>query len=312
MNLNPQTVTRRAALKTAVLGALSFPLLGAVASAAEKKKGKSPKSGKGEASPTLYPPSSPDGRENGLRLGVASYSLRTMDLDSAIATVQSLRIKNIALFRLHCDWEKASVEECRAVAQKLSAAGLTLTGSGVVNLPNDEAKCRKSFENVKAAGMQTMVCKPEIAALPLVEKLAKEFDQKLAIHNHGPEDKVYPSPKVIWDNIKSLDSRIGLCIDVGHTARFGDDVIAAIKHYAARVYDVHLKDSVAVVGAQRDVPVEVGAGKLDIRGMLRALLEIKYNGVVSFEYEKGAGNPAIGLAESVGFVRGALKALAKT
>lgn len=314
MNQNHPILTRRAALKTAMLGALSLPLLGSVASAAESKNKKgTKKSGKAEsASPALYPPTSPDGRENGLRLGVASYSLRSMDLASAIATVQSLRIKNIALFRLHCDWEKASVDECRAVGQKLTAAGLTLTGSGVVNLPNDEAKCRKAFENVKAAGMQTMVCKPEIAALPLVERLAKEFDQKLAIHNHGPEDKVYPSPKVIWDNIKSLDARIGLCIDVGHTARFGDDVIAAIKQYAARVYDVHMKDSVAVVGAQRDIPVEVGAGKLDIRGMLQALLAIKYNGVVSFEYEKGAGNPAIGLAESVGFVRGALKALAKT
>lgn len=308
--MNDQNLTRRALLKQAALGALALPLMGASAQAAEQKKAKA--RGKAEASPTLYPPSSPDGRENGLRLGVASYSLRNMSLDDAIAAVQSLRIKNIALFRLHCDWEKATADECRAVGEKLKAAGLTLTGSGVVNLANDEAKCRRAFENVKAAGMQTMVCKPEIAALPLVEKLAKEFDQKLAIHNHGPEDKVYPSPKVAWDLIKSLDARVGLCIDVGHTARFGDDVIAAIKSYAARVYDVHMKDSVAVPGAMRDVPVEVGAGKLDIRGMLRALLDISYNGVVSFEYEKVSGNPVVGLAESVGYVRGVLAAYAKT
>lgn len=311
--MNPSNFSRREMLKTAALGALALPLAGAVARAADEKKGKASKGAKAEsASPTLYPPAAPDGRENGLRLGVASYSLRSMDLDSAISTVTSLRIKNIALFRLHCDWEKASVDECRAVGEKLKAAGLTLTGSGVVNLPNDEAKCRQAFQNVKAAGMKTMVCKPEIAALPLVEKLAKEFDQKLAIHNHGPEDKVYPSPKVAWDLIKSLDARVGLCIDVGHTARFGDDVIAAIKSYAARVYDVHMKDSVAVPGAMRDVPVEVGAGKLDIRGMLRALLDISYNGVVSFEYEKVSGNPVVGLAESVGYVRGVLAAYAKT
>ena len=73
-----------------------------------------------------------------------------------------------------------------------------------------------------------------------------------------------------------------------------------------------MKDSVAIVGAQRDVPVEVGAGRLDIRAMLRALLEIKYNGVVTFEYEKVAGNPAVGLAESVGYVRGVLATLAKS
>lgn len=306
--MNESVLSRRAALKTAAAGLVALPLLGRLAAAAEPapKKAKS-----APPAPTPYAPADPEGRENGLRLGVASYSLRNLSLDEAIASVKTMRTSNIALFRLHCNWEGASVEECRAVGEKIKAAGLTLTGSGVVNLTTDEAKTRKAFENVKAAGMRTMVCKPEIAALPLVEKLAKEFDQKLAIHNHGPEDKVYPSPKVIWDNIKSLDSRIGICIDVGHTARFGDDVIAAIKAYAPRVYDIHMKDSVAVPGAMRDVPVEVGAGRLDVRGFLRALLEIRYDGVVAFEYEKASGNPLIGLAESIGFVRGALGAMAK-
>lgn len=303
----PKNLTRREVLKTTLLGAVSLPVLGSVTFAAEKEK-------KGKAAEPATPPNYkefPEGRENGLRLGIASYSVRHLSLDEAIATVKTLRVSNIALFRLHCNWEGATVEECRAVGGKLKAAGLKLTGSGVVNLPNDEAKCRKAFENVKAAGMATMVCKPDIAALPLVAKLAKEFDQKLAIHNHGPEDKVYPTPAVAWDLIKSLDSRVGLCIDVGHTARGGEDAITAIKKYAARLYDVHLKDSVAVPGAQRDIPIEVGAGRLDIRGMLRALLEVKYNGVVSFEYEKVSGNPVVGLAESVGYVRGALAALAK-
>ncbi len=304
--MNESVFSRRAALKSAA-GLVALPLLARAAAAAEP----APKSAKGAApAPTPYAPADPEGREHGLRLGVASYSLRNLSLDEAIAGVKTMRTSNIALFRLHCNWEAATVDECRAVGEKLKAAGLTLTGSGVVNLTVDEAKTRKAFENVKAAGMRTMVCKPDIAALPLVEKLVKEFDQKLAIHNHGPEDKVYPSPKVIWENIKNLDARIGLCIDVGHTARFGDDVIAAIKAYAPRVYDVHMKDSLAVPGAMRDVPCEVGAGKLDIRGMLKALLEIKYNGVVSFEYEKVAGNPVVGLAESMGYVRGLLRALA--
>lgn len=303
-----QNLTRREALKTAALGAAMLPVLGSLAFAAEKEK-----KGKGKAAEPTPPTYKefPDGRENGLRLGIASYSVRNLPLDEAIAVVQTLRVSNIALFRLHCNWEGATVEECRAVGEKLKAAKLKLTGSGVVNLPNDEAKCRKAFENCKAAGMATMVCKPAKDAFPLVEKLAKEFDQRLAIHNHGPEDKDYPTPSVIWDHIKSLDSRVGLCIDVGHTVRGGEDAITAIKKYAARVYDIHLKDSVAVQGAQRDIPIEVGAGRIDIRGVLRALLEIKYNGVVSFEYEKVFGNPVVGLAESVGYVRGVLAALAK-
>lgn len=308
--MNSSQLTRREALKTAALSALSLPLLGSVAFAAESKKADAKKA-PAAPSPTLYPPTSPDGKENGLRLGIASYSVRELPLDNAIAVVKALRVPNMALFRLHCNWEGASVEECRAVGEKLKAAGLALTGSGVINLTVDEAKTRKAFENVRAAGMQTMVCKPTLESLPLVAKLAKEFDQKLAIHNHGPEDKLYPTPAVIWNHIKSLDSRIGLCIDIGHTVRGGEDAVTAIKKYASRLYDVHMKDSVAVVGAMKDVPVEVGAGRLDIRGVLRALLDVKYAGVVSFEYEKTGGNPAIGLAESVGFVRGALAAYAK-
>lgn len=309
----PNTLSRREALKTAAFGAVALPLLGSLALAADSKAPKAPKTAKTEApAPTPYRPASPDGRENGLRLGITSYSTRTLSLDESIATVKLLRIVNLALYRAHCNWESGSVDECRSVGEKLKAAGLALTGSGVVNLPNDEAKCRKAFENVKAAGMQTMVCKPDLAALPLVEKLAKEFDQKLAIHNHGPEDKVYPTPDVAFNAIKSLDSRVGLCIDVGHTARFGDDPIASIKKYATRIHDVHMKDSLAVIGAQKDVPVEVGAGRLNVPGMLRALLEIKYSGVVTFEYERVAANPVTGLAESVGYVRGILAGQATT
>lgn len=289
-------LTRRELLRTAALGAAALPLLGGSLSAAPA------------AAPLAAP--SPDARDHGLRLGVTSYSTRTMTLDASIETMKVLRIANLALFRQHCNWESAPLEECRAVGEKLKAAGLRLSGSGVINLPNDEAKCRQAFANVKAAGMATMVCKPAKDALPLVDRLVKEYDQKLAIHNHGPEDKDYPTPNVAWEAIQTFDARIGLCIDVGHTARFGEDPVAAIRRYATRLYDVHMKDSVAVVGAMKDVPVEVGAGRLDIRGILKALLDVKYAGVVTFEYEKTAANPVTGLAESVGYVRGLLRGLA--
>jgi inosose dehydratase len=290
----PKNLTRRDALRTAAFGAFALPLLSGRAFAADA------------AAPVPAPlPARPER----LRLGVTSYSTRNLTLDATIEAARTLRLPNLALFKAHCAWETATADECRAVGEKLKAAGLTLTGSGVINLPNDEAKCRTAFQNVRAAGMATMVCKPEIAALPLVEKLVKEFDQKLAIHNHGPEDNVYPTPDVIWNAIKSFDARIGFCIDVGHTMRAGGDPIADIRRHAARLYDVHLKDSLAVVGTMKDIPTEVGTGRMDIRGILRALVEIKYQGVVTFEYEKVVANPITGLAESVGYVRGLLAAM---
>ena len=297
------TLSRREALKTVAFGAITLPLLGSSLFAAEASSATA-------ASAGAPLPNSGTDRENGLRLGVASYSTRTMTLDETIAVLQLLRIRNTGLFKAHCDWQSATVDTCRAVGAKLRAAGLTLTGSGVVNLPNDEAKLRQAFENVRAAEMATMVCKPEIAALPLIDKLVKEYDQKLAIHNHGPEDKVFPTPESAFEAVKSFDSRIGLCIDIGHTARAGVDPVEGIKKYASRLYDLHLKDSIAIVGAMKDIPTEVGTGRLNIRGVLSALKQINYPGVVAFEYEKVASNPVTGLAESIGYVRGMLAAMA--
>jgi sugar phosphate isomerase/epimerase len=232
-----------------------------------------------------------------------------LSLDETIAVAGVIRVTNLALFKTHCAWETATPAECRAIGEKVRAAGLTLTGSGVINLPNDEAKLRAAFENAKAAGLATMVCKPLPEALPLIEKFVKEYDQRLAIHNHGPEDKTYPSPLDAWKTIQPFDARIGLCLDVGHCARAGMEPATAIRQFAARLYDIHMKDTVAIVGATKDLPVEIGSGRLDIPAMLRALLAINYAGVVSFEYEKPTGNPVTGVAESIGYVRGVLATL---
>lgn len=290
-------LTRREALKTAAVGALALPLFNTSAWSAEKSAG-APKSGAG------------GDWENGLRLGVATYSTRMMPLDDSIAVLKAVRIKTANVFKAHCNFETATVDECKAVLAKFTAAGITLNGTGVTNLPNDEAKIRRAFENARAVNLPVLVCKPVLEALPLVHKLVKEYDQKLAIHNHGPEDAIYPSPLDVWKAVQSYDARIGLCIDVSHTLRAGASAPEAIKAYASRLYDVHLKDTQANVGAKVDIPIEQGAGKIDTRGILRALLDVKYAAVVTYEYEREVANPAIGLAESLGYLRGMLKAMA--
>jgi sugar phosphate isomerase/epimerase len=287
--------TRREALQAAALGALALPLLDARALA---------------AAPAVPDEASvKEDREHGLRLGIAGYTFRGLGVAEALTALKALRIKNACIYKNQLDWETATPDEARAVAEKYHAAGIALSGTGVVNLANDEAKCRRAFDNVRAAQVATMICKPDPAALPLVEKLAKEYDQRLAIHNHGPEDKLYPTPADTFNAVKSLDARLGVCIDIGHSMRAKADPIATIRQYASRLYDLHLKDSLAVPGAIADIPVEIGAGHMDIRGVLRALLDIRYRDVVEFEYEKVAANPITGLAESVGYVRGVLAAM---
>jgi inosose dehydratase len=149
-----------------------------------------------------------------------------------------------------------------------------------------------------------IVAYPRPNTLPILDKLVKQHDIKIAIHNHGPENKDYKSPYDAMSAIEKLDPRIGLCIDVGHTKRAGVDPAEAIRKCKARLYDVHMKDIAKPTGG--NIGVEVGRGVLDIRGMLQALLDIGFKGHVGFEFEKAAENPLPGLAESVGYTKGVL------
>ena len=138
--------------------------------------------------------------------------------------------------------------------------------------------------------------------------MVKEFDIKLAIHNHGPEDKgFFPSPYDVMRAVEKFDQRIGLCIDVGHTARAGVDPAESILKCHERLYDLHMKDISAL--GNKNTPIEGGRGILDSKSILAALLKINYQGLVGFEYEKDAKDPVPGLAESVGYIKGLLAAM---
>ena len=243
----------------------------------------------------------------GFRFGVATVSLKSLPLENALAAVQRVGLDRISLFRAHSPWEN-SPPAWRAVAEKIKAAGITTGCCGVLYMKNDEPALRRMLDYVRALGVTLFSCSPEPAALPLLERLVKEYDLRAALHNHGPEDKTWPSPEEVWKAIKPLDSRIGLCLDIGHSYRAGVDPVGAIRRYRDRLYDVHLKDSLAAVGAE-DIPVEVGRGHIDQREVLTALIETGYNQTVWFEYEKDPNDPLPGLAESVGYIRGLLKGM---
>jgi inosose dehydratase len=254
------------------------------------------------AAPTLW------SRTTALKLGIASISLRDLPVSSVISVLKQLEIGFISIHGAHASFEKDTPEKCAEVAKAFRDAGIEVATSSVVNLPNDEAAVRRAFENARTAGLTLMTCKPALDAYPLVERFVKETGIRLAVHNHGPEDTVYPSPYDVLKAIEPYDTRIGLCLDVGHTERAGVDSAKVIREAASRLYDVHLKDSIAIPGSLKDIPTEVGRGRIDIRAIIAALVETKYSGVAAFEYERVGVNPMLGVAESVGYVRGLLKA----
>lgn len=280
-------ISRRSALKKLAAASAGLPLLGTTVFARDDKP---PAIGKAA-----------------FQLGVATVSLKSLPLANMLEAVHRVGLDRLSLFRAHSPWDN-SPAAWQATAEKIKAAGITPACCGVLYLKNNEAEMRRMMEYVRILGVPLFSCSPEPAALPLLERLVKEFDLRAAIHNHGPEDKVWPTPQSIWRAIEPLDSRIGLCLDVGHSYRGGEDPVAAIQHYQSRLYDLHIKDSLADVG-KPDIPIEMGRGKLDLRAVLAALIGTGYSQTVWFEYEKDPNDPVPGLAESVGYVRGLLRGL---
>jgi sugar phosphate isomerase/epimerase len=242
----------------------------------------------------------------GLKVGVASYSLRKFSLDKAIEMTRRLGVRYITLKDMHLPLA-SSTEQRREAAKKIADAGLILMGCGVISLTNDEGEIRRAFEYAKEAGMPTVVCMPERGALDAVEKIAKEFDIRAAIHNHGPGDKNFPSPADAWNAVKDRDGHLGLCIDVGHTARIGEDPAEAIRKYADRLYDLHIKDVTAA--KPKGETTAMGRGVIDLVAVLKALVEIEFSHHVALEYETQPDDPLPGMAESFGYLRGVLAAM---
>jgi sugar phosphate isomerase/epimerase len=235
-------------------------------------------------------------------LGLASYTLRNFGLDRALAMAHRVGLDRICLKSMHLPLD-SKLAEIAAATDQVKRAGLILYGGGVISLKN-ERDIAQAFEYAKAAGMQTITAAPVPEALPALDEHVKKYEITVAIHNHGPGDRYFPTPQSVYDAVKALDHRIGLCIDIGHTVRVGADLLSSIRNCGDRLFDLHIKDVTAATPQGKGTPV--GRGIIDIPGLVRALVDIKFKGVAAFEYEEQPDDPLPGLAESVGFMKGVL------
>jgi sugar phosphate isomerase/epimerase len=246
------------------------------------------------------------GRPAALKMGVASYSMREFPLDQALEMAKALNVTYMTFKDVHIP-RTDPPEVTRALRAKIEAAGITIMGGGTITIPNDPARIEKEFVYAKNAGFPLIYVDPEPAALDTIERLAKSYDIKVAIHNHGPEDKRWPRPQDAYAAIKSRDKRLGLCIDVGHTTRTGTDPVEACRECRDRLYDMHVKDLASKT--DKESQVEVGRGVIDFPALFRTLIQIGYQGQVGLEYEIKAKNPLPGMIESMAYMRGVLAAV---
>jgi sugar phosphate isomerase/epimerase len=246
------------------------------------------------------PDSSSGDSFRGLKVGIASYTFNRFPLEETIDAIRTIGVHYVSIKDAHLPL-KSTAAQRQAVAKQFRDAGITPLSCGNISMTDDEANIRNAFEYARDAGIPVIVCKPTRKSLPVLDRMVKEFDIRIAIHNHGPEDDVWPSPYTAWEAIQPYDSRVGLCIDVGHTARTGVDPTEAIRKCAARLHDVHLKDIASKEGKSK--PVEVGRGVLDVPAMLQALIDIGFTRHVGLEYEKDLKNPLPGSVESIAYVK---------
>src|SRR2546429_5255612 len=206
------------------------------------------------------------------KLGICSYSFtKDMKLPEAIQATQKLGVSAINTRpELHLPYASTPAE-IAAARKMLDDAGLQLVGTGTTYLTKmDEAEIRQRFEFNKALGSSLIVIGPTAETLPLIEKYVKEYNIKVAIHNHGPSDKHFPTPASALKVIGAMDRRVGLCMDIGHTIRSGVDPAAAAREAGPRLLDLHGKDLRKGSNANWTT-VAVGDGDLPIVGLFRQL-----------------------------------------
>jgi sugar phosphate isomerase/epimerase len=243
-----------------------------------------------------------------IRLGLASYTFRNFPRAQLIGFMKQLNVFALNAKDVKDHLPLDPQQEATALAD-YAAAGISLHAAGAIYFAKDEeADIRSKFEYCKRAGIAVIVAgDPAPQTLPRLEKFVEEFDIRIAIHNHGPEDRLWRSPLDVLKAIQGMDPRIGCCIDVGHAARAGTDVVQAIQEAGPRLLNLHMKDLTSF--QSKESQVAVGDGIMPVRAMLEALIAMKYKGFVDLEYEVYPDDPMPGVISSFAYMRGVLAGL---
>ena len=241
------------------------------------------------------------------KVGMAGYTFVKFDLDKTLETLKKADVHYLCIKDFHLPLASTD-EEIAAFHAKLKENDVTGYAVGPIYMKTEE-EVDRAFAYAKRVGVKLIVGVPNYELLPYVDKKVKEYDFNYAIHLHGPDIAIYPDADDVWDNVKDLDPRIGMCLDIGHDTRNGKDPVADLKKYHTRVFDIHIKD---VTGTTKlGYSLEIGRGVIDFPAFVRMLREVGYTGVCSLEHEKDMDNPFMGIAESIGYFRGVIETTKK-
>jgi len=239
-----------------------------------------------------------------IQVGIAGYSFVKFNLEQSLSMMKRIGVNQLSLKDFHLP-QNSTQEQIDKVMNACKNAGINVYALGVIYMKSKEA-VDTAFSYAQKTGVNMIVGVPNYDLITYAEEQVKKYGIKLAIHNHGPEDALYPAPKDVYDRIKNLDAGMGMCIDIGHSMRAGSIPEKAIRDFKSRLFDLHIKD--VSIAAKEGKAIEIGRGVIDFPEVVESLRKINFKGVCSIEFEKDMTDPLPGMAESVGYFKGVLAA----
>jgi len=240
------------------------------------------------------------------RLAIAGYTFAKFNLDQTLEMMKRVNIGLLGVKDFHLPLD-SSQEVINQTLEKMKSFGVEPYGVGPIYMKSEEA-IDQAFAYAGRVGTNTLVGVPDVHLLPYVEKKVREYNIRLAIHNHGPDLPIYPGAIDVWKEIRDLDPGWASALDIAHSVRLGQDPFRDFLNYKERIFDFHIWD---VDKAEKSGwCVESGRGLIDFPRFFRMLKEHNYTGTCSLEYAKDMDDPLAGIAESIGYFRGVLAGLA--
>jgi inosose dehydratase len=197
-----------------------------------------------------------------INLGIQLYSLREFSLEAALDHAKQIGFTQVEFYSKMLPID-STAEQIADVRKKVADRGLSISAHGVNKFSNDEVANRKLFEFAKAVGIPTITADPDPDSFSNLNALVKEFDIRVAIHNHGPKHR-YNKAIDVLHAVEKYDPRIGACADLGHYIRSGERPTEVIRLLQGRLYGIHLKDFAEMKDNTKGVIL--GKGHLDCQG----------------------------------------------
>ena len=246
-----------------------------------------------------------NGKSDLFKLSFAGYTFRDYDLDATLEMMQRIDVHHLCIKDFHLPLT-ATREEIVAFHAKLADRNVTGCGVGPIYMRSED-EVDRAFEFIRRTGLKLLVGVPDYELLPYVDKKVKEYDVHYAIHTHGPDVPLYPDSDDVIRHVKDLDPRIGICMDIAHTVRYGSDPVRDLKKYRKRIFDIHLTDTYEA--SKQGQLCTLGRGIVDIPAFVRTLRKIEYNGFCNIELTANKENCFASAAESIGYIKGVVDAL---